>query len=265
MQDRYVGDIGDFAKYGLLRRLVGKSSEREIRLGVVWCRFPDESHNSDGRHTSYLRKPEFAALDDPLLIALRKIVMSGRRRISAVSSGELFPHGTAFCDLAAAPPAALRLSRNDRTRYREEWLHRCFTATEKCDLVFFDPDNGVEVVSVPKHHPNAGKYVYWDELSPFWDRGQALLVYHHLNRTMPAAQQVHDLRDRFRARLDGARIMPLVFRRGSCRVFWLVYRSSALGVELERRARDFLAIGWSRHFRSANWLDENQNAALSAI
>ena len=31
MQDRYTGDIGDFAKYGLLRAL-----EAGHRLGVAW-------------------------------------------------------------------------------------------------------------------------------------------------------------------------------------------------------------------------------------
>src|SRR5690348_3816657 len=53
MQDRYVGDVGDFAKYGLLRRLTGRAGERKVRLGVVWCLFPDEAHNNDGRHISY--------------------------------------------------------------------------------------------------------------------------------------------------------------------------------------------------------------------
>ena len=130
--------------------------------------------------------------------------------------------------------------------------------------MFFDPDNGVETASVPKHHPSAGKYIFWDELMPFWRRGQMLLVYHHLNRTASAARQVREFRERFQAELDGASALPLVFRRGSCRVFWLVYRSSAVGVEAECRARDFLASGWSRHFRPVDWLDEKQVVMLLA-
>jgi hypothetical protein len=256
MQDRYVGDVGDFAKYGLLRRLSGRSDEREIRLGVVWCLFPNETHNNDGRHVSYLRKPEFEALDDPLLAGLRKIVASGNRCISAVTSGGLFPDGTVFSGAEAATAPAALLSRNDRMLRRAEWLDQCLAVTDKCDLVFFDPDNGVEVSSVPKHHPSAGKYIYWDELMPLWRRGQALLVYHHLNRTKPAASQVRELKGRFQTELDRALVVPLVFRRGSCRVFWFVYRSSAIGAELERRALDFLASGWSRHFRSSDWPDE---------
>jgi hypothetical protein len=34
MQDRYVGDVGDFGKYGLLDFI---SSETKLKLGVNWC------------------------------------------------------------------------------------------------------------------------------------------------------------------------------------------------------------------------------------
>src|SRR5262245_49168756 len=60
MQDRYVGDVGDYAKYALLKALAGDPSSTKIRLGVVWCRFPDESHNQDGKHIAYLEKDEWA-------------------------------------------------------------------------------------------------------------------------------------------------------------------------------------------------------------
>jgi hypothetical protein len=163
-----------------------------------------------------------------------------------------------FCDAAAPTRTAFRFSRIDRIQHRRRQLDCCFAITEKCDLIFFDPDNGVEVASVPKDHPNAGKYIYWDELAPFWQRGHILLVYHHLNRTMSAARQISDLRDRFQTKLDGASVLPLVFRRGSCRTFWLVYRESALGTEVERRACDFVNSGWSRHFRPLGWPDEDQ-------
>lgn len=260
MQDRYVGDVGDFAKYALLRRLVGQSTTLRIRLGVVWCLFPNETHNNDGRHISYLRKAEFKTLDDPLLAALEKIVVSGNRSLYALSSGPIFQDDTVFYNATAASSATL--SRNDRLQHRADWLGRALSITSECDLVFFDPDNGLEVSSVPKHHRNAGKYIYWDDLAPFWRREQTLLVYHHLNRTKPAARQVSDLRDQFQARLEGATALPLVFRRGSCRVFWLVYRSSAIGAELERRARAFL-VSWSSHFRSADWLADKKVDAVS--
>ncbi len=45
MQDRYVGDIGDFAKFGLLRYIL--SGLPQLKLGVQWYELPDEAHNTD--------------------------------------------------------------------------------------------------------------------------------------------------------------------------------------------------------------------------
>ena len=43
MQNRYVGDIGDYLKLGILRAL-----SPGYRLGVAWWLFPDEAHNGMG-------------------------------------------------------------------------------------------------------------------------------------------------------------------------------------------------------------------------
>jgi hypothetical protein len=252
MQNRYVGDVGDFAKYALLRRLAGRPTEEALRLGIVWCLFPDESHNNDGRHVSYLRAPGFASLDDDLRVRLERIVRSGRS-IAAIQETSILPPDTVFCDASASPRPGKKLTRQERLRHRLEWATECFEATEGCDLIFFDPDNGLEVASVAKHQPGGGKYMYWDELAPFWERGDALLVYHHLNRTMSAAEQVKELAERICTKLDGAFAIPLVFRRGSCRVFWLVHNGSEQGLELERRALQLLSAGWASHFRPAGW------------
>lgn len=253
MQDRYVGDVGDFAKYALLRQLAGHPTGKPIQIGVVWCLFQNESHNNDGRHVSYLDKPEFEALDDRLLVTLRQVVRSGNRRVSAVSGAKILPSETIFFDDPVSPPLVPPIKREERESYRLGWLRNCLMQTEGCQLVFFDPDNGLEVSSVPKHHPKAGKYIFWDELVPFWIRGQTLLIYHHLNRTKPAAKQVLELKERIAAKFEGASVRPLVFRRGSCRAFWLVYRQSDIGIEMERRALDLLNSGWARHFRPPDW------------
>ncbi len=253
MQDRYVGDVGDFGKYALLRRLCGSSGERPIRLAVIWCYFPDESHSNDGRHVSYLRSKEFNTLDYELYVRLQTIVEANRRAISSISNAAILPEGTVYCDDPISQFGTDRLGPDARLNHRIQWLKSCTMRTWGCDLVFFDPDNGVEVASVPKHGLKSGKYIYWDELSPFWQRGNSLLIYHHLNRTASAARQVEVLAQRFVAKLDGAKILPLVFRRGSSRVFWLIHRGDDLGRELARRAADMLSGDWSRHFRPFGW------------
>lgn len=250
MQDRYVGDVGDFAKYALLRRLSGWDEEPRIRISVVWCRFPNETHTNDGRHVSYLRSARFRGLDDVLRLALEQLVRTGSRQISAVESAGILPFDTVYYD---APLTLGTHNSNQRLLHRNLWWDACWRAAKGSDLVFFDPDNGIETASIPKSHPRSGKYVYWDELMPFWDGGCALLIYHHLNRRSPSADQVLRLRRIFTDKLSNARAVSLVFRRGSARVFWLVHRKDAVGNELERRAADLLSRNWSKHFRPVGW------------
>lgn len=57
MQNRYVGDIGDFGKYHLLKSLCsGNDDKGDLSLGVVWYLVPDENHNEDGKHIRYLEQ-----------------------------------------------------------------------------------------------------------------------------------------------------------------------------------------------------------------
>ena len=50
MQDKFVGDIGDYAKYALLRAVLGGR-----QLGVAWYLHPDRGTGGD--HTEYLARP----------------------------------------------------------------------------------------------------------------------------------------------------------------------------------------------------------------
>lgn len=92
MQNRYVGDIGDFVKYGLLRALCNGR-----QLGVAWYLYPDERHNDDGRFVQYLREPdEWRRFDPKLFDGMREIVDSGHRRVGSVEESGLLPSTTIF-------------------------------------------------------------------------------------------------------------------------------------------------------------------------
>lgn len=62
-------------------------------------------------------------------------------------------------------------------------------ATRGCALVFADPDNGLES-GTPRHHLKGTKYASFDELIPHLERGQSLVVYHHLGRNTSAENQI---------------------------------------------------------------------------
>ena len=68
MQNRYAGDVGDFGKLGMLRRI----EKSGISVGVNWYLVGDENHNNDGKHIGYLENKQFRGCDDELLEKLVK-------------------------------------------------------------------------------------------------------------------------------------------------------------------------------------------------
>jgi hypothetical protein len=49
-------------------------------------------------------------------------------------------------------------------------------------LVFVDPDNGIEIPSIPIGHKNSSKYVAWAEIEGLWDIGCSPVIYQHFPR-----------------------------------------------------------------------------------
>jgi hypothetical protein len=87
MQDRYVGDIGDYVKLSILRAL-----SPGCPLGIAWWLYPDESHNKDGRHIGYLGRPDqWRHLDPDLFDALAQMVASDRRDVRALETADVLP------------------------------------------------------------------------------------------------------------------------------------------------------------------------------
>ena len=69
MRDQYAGDISDYLKFAFLRAV---ASEHE-KLGMAWYYLPDDDGGPDGQHRDYLEQPAWAALDEPLHIALQNL------------------------------------------------------------------------------------------------------------------------------------------------------------------------------------------------
>jgi len=250
MQDRYVGDVGDFGKYGLLRALSGPSNGKPaLSLGVVWYLVPDEGNNGDGSKIQYLTLPAaraafFRECDPVLFDALRELVSGGPRSTERVRDASVLPTGTAFF---AERLAFTSTERNGKARrsYREAWLEGACQATQKCELVFLDPDNGIGKAIAP-YAKQGVKYTYPTEVSVFLDRGQSVVVYHHLGRQGTAREQLKRQFDHFTQRAEWS-VFALLYHRGAARAFFVI-ESGASGHLLLERAQQMLAGPWSRHF-----------------
>jgi len=67
MQNRYVADIGDYGKYGLLSFICKNTG---LHLGVNWYLVnPEEvgeNENSDGNKTQYLKSEKYMKYDQDI-------------------------------------------------------------------------------------------------------------------------------------------------------------------------------------------------------
>jgi hypothetical protein len=178
VKDQYFGDVNDFRKYGLIRILSGQ----QLRVGFCWMLTAPDGGN-DGDFLRYLRQPKRYRQNDPALFDwLDRVVAQekDRRTVRIENAGLL--------DQAAYHSEFLTDSLPQRDAYFAAMRER-FTG---CDLVFFDPDNGVEVRSVPRGRRKSSKFVYWQELCSTFASGASILIYQHF---------IRERRDQFIARM----------------------------------------------------------------
>jgi hypothetical protein len=169
MKNQYFGDVNDYRKYGLLRVLTGQGG---LSAAVCWMLTPDDGR-SDGRFTEYLRQPErWWRYDPDLFDKLKNLVaMQGERDIALAGEAGLLPAARFYV-------RTLRDDLQSRSRYFEVF----WEVAQGCDLIFFDPDNGLEVKSRPLGRKGSSRYLYWAELGQAFSRGYSVLVYQHFRR-----------------------------------------------------------------------------------
>ena len=168
MKHQYVGDINDYRKYALLRALSARGANR---VGVCWMLTPDDG-GVDGNKLAYLGQPERFRHFDPELfdILAHAAAEPDRRRLHIVEDSGVVPCALYYNETLP-----------DEVAGRAAFMERCASEFRDAELVFFDPDNGLEV-SLPKGRKNSSKYLYLDEVAAFYEAGMSILVYQHFPR-----------------------------------------------------------------------------------
>ena len=221
MQNRYIGDVGDFGKFGLLRKLCHGTPP--LKLGVVWYLTDCGNETAaDGKHVGYLEgqcrsalQKRFRSCDPALYDALRRLlldadgkVVAERRLIVTIENGGVLPEGTVFFGET--------LKHKDGTS-RSEWHKRGLKKTAEEDVMFIDPDNGIQSQSSRTTGP---KHALWSEIKAFAGDCRTVVVYHHLHRSAPHVEQIKLLRREFQKHMPkGFETFCMLFRRGTRRVF----------------------------------------------
>ena len=229
MQDRYTADLGDYVKYALLRRLMPDRT-----LGVLWWLYPDEGHNADGKHIAYLRSSALWRRFDPdLFDQLVRLVESEDRSVSSVEKSGVPPQATFFSEPVPTPSTP-----SQRRDARARWFADGRDAVASCDLVFLDPDNGLETRGFSLGAAKAGKSVALHELDALRESGRTLVVYHHHTR-MAGGNHVELAHWGERLAERGFRVDAIRAAVGTARAFFLLDAAEPVRVAAAEFASDW--------------------------
>ena len=147
MKNQYFGDIYDYIKYGLLRQL---SCCGKVSTAVCWM-LTENVDRRDGNRVNYLQEPEaWRAFDPPVFDCLRTAVLArNERNIRTIEDSGLLPNTSFYSPSLTDGP-------DERRTYFDSFLE----SSRGKELVFFDPDNGLEIKSVKYGRKGASRYLH---------------------------------------------------------------------------------------------------------
>jgi hypothetical protein len=192
MKVQYFGDVNDYRKFALLRGLSGIGG---FKIGVCWM-LTEADGSTHGARRGYLAQPEvWRGYDPPMFDALTKAppepTISDLRRVEAEA---LIAGATFFNEFTT-----------DSRSGRDSFHRQCMAAFADRNLVFLDPDNGLEV-KIPKGRKRSSKYAFLDEIADHYNAARSILVYQQYPRNITHEAYVTATGDRLRAQLPGASI-----------------------------------------------------------
>ncbi len=175
MKNQYVADINDYNKYLLLS---GFSKVYDV-IDVCWMLTTDD-YGRDGAKTQYLFD-ESKRKDTLIYDYLKGLVISNIKNVSAIENGKIIPVRNYYHKIQEVP-----------------------SSPDLPELLFLDPDNGLEVKSIPPSSPKSERYVYYSNIKPIIEQGCDVLVYqhypranrekYHLYRTQEIKSRIGDVR-----------------------------------------------------------------------
>jgi hypothetical protein len=191
LKNQYFGDINDYRKYGLIRAL---QTESGLRILVAWMLTPNDGRR-DGGLRSYLDQPDrWGRFDPELHQGLRALVQASvAPGVALIEQSPLLGDARYFSDVVP-----------DGAELRRHWAAKLVEASSQSELVFLDPDNGLQVPSRLYGRKHSSKYAYWHEVDQIWRNGASLLIYQHYRREKRSTfipRMVDELREKTDARL----------------------------------------------------------------
>ena len=172
MKNQYIGDIGDYGKYGLLRFM----ANRGIKIGVNWY-LTENDGSSDGRFTDYLNRPEEKIYDPELFDALREISTRSDKTVKMIEDAHLIPGAEFHSELLKS----CTLEPDAREWNRRLWFNNSTLLLGDSELIFADPDNGISYKKTARTK-DSEKFILPGDVSEYYNSGKNVVFYCHKGR-----------------------------------------------------------------------------------
>ena len=240
MQNRYIADVGDYGKYGLLRYM----SKTNLRLGVNWYLTPDESHNADGKHIGYLENHYYREYDAELFDVLKDVLLRNRH-VHEIQTAAILPNNTVFYEKVLNLEGINECDVRQRTRL--SWHESALQKLQECDIVFLDPDNGLQIKSTSLTSKKGNKYIGIEELMDYCKLGKSIIFYNHRERKQ---EQLYLVKFRALSKapiFNGYTWLGLKFAKGTIRDYIFVIHPNNL-TAMWIQYHDFLKTKWCEMF-----------------
>lgn len=232
MQNRFVGDIGDFGKYGMLRCI----NQSGYSLGINWY-LTEDGIDDAGNLTYYLTNPQsdYSECDLELHAALHNLIENGNRDIKSIENSGLFPKETVYFSDVLQPGCDNRL----------RWFENSLERLSGCDIVFLDPDNNIAMYdNMYCNQASEVRYAYSREIEAYYRQGSSVIIYNHANR-----QTKEDFFKRFLftngREFTGATVFALKFNRQQVRYYLFVLRPEH-AMQVEKQVNLLLNSVWGK-------------------
>jgi hypothetical protein len=167
MAVRRIGNLADFAKYGLTKRLAGN----DFRVGVVW--YPSTEMTPRVNYLSRAEPNEYSDCDAALYRALRGIHRTAAPVSYDKALAAVLPIGTVFHTKGLATDA---LHWSLRADARAVWFEEALSTSESAELVLLDANRGLLPPSKEAFEKGGNRYVTVEEVLAFLARGQSVVL-----------------------------------------------------------------------------------------
>ena len=235
MKNQYIGDIGDYGKYGLLRFL----AKSGIKIGINWYLTKNDG-SSDGRFTEYLKHPEERIYDPELFDALQRITNLPDKNIKMIEQSGIIPKADFYSDFLNSQV----LKPNARALNRELWFNNSTLILGDADIIFADPDNGISYRKSARTK-DSDKFILPEEVSYYYHGGKNVVFYCHKGRRKQDAWELAKIQ--IREYIRDAQILAVTYHRGTQRSYIFVLHPDCY-LKYEQILTDFLASDWGRMF-----------------